>query len=226
MNGTQAKKIMVSYGSPIFEELGYFHKKSRDTEALFIKKNETGFEDIGISTLNYSPEVMLRFGTGKRLDVVENVLKELSTVVEIKETLLKKDATTFNIIDKQRLYLTLDGVDTEAGVEESMDLIIDYMKTYAIPMFDKFEDLREINKIINGEGEFFWKDDYANTIPFNLAHDFDSRRLIIGRLCLNDEDFKIAMKSTKNISKHHPQDFQNKVLKEYNNRLEKLGITV
>lgn len=29
---------------------------------------------------------------------------------------------------------------------------------------------------------------------------------------MNEEDFKIAMKSTKNVSKHHPQNFQRKVI--------------
>jgi hypothetical protein len=29
---------------------------------------------------------------------------------------------------------------------------------------------------------------------------------------LDEEDFKIAMKSTKNVSKHHPRNFQNKVI--------------
>ncbi|MGB0886676.1 MAG: nucleotidyltransferase domain-containing protein [Vicingaceae bacterium] len=40
------------------------------------------------------------------------------------------------------------------------------------------------------------------------------------------QKFELTMRSNRGISKHHPQDFQNKVLKEYNNRLEKLGITV
>lgn len=45
---------------------------------------------------------------------------------------------------------------------------------------------------------------------------------------LSKEDFKIAMKSTKNVSKHHPQNFQKKVIlsleESYNNIIEKYNL--
>ena len=43
-----------------------------------------------------------------------------------------------------------------------------------------FNDLREIDKRINGEGENFWIDDWKK--PFNLAGIYNIRRLIIARL--------------------------------------------
>lgn len=36
--------------------------------------------------------------------------------------------------------------------------------------------------------------------------------------------FELTMRTNRGISKHHPQDFQNKVLKEYSQRLQKLNI--
>lgn len=39
---------------------------------------------------------------------------------------------------------------------------------------------------------------------------------------LTDEDFKIALKSTKNISKHHPSNFQKKVITALNTKLEEV----
>ena len=39
---------------------------------------------------------------------------------------------------------------------------------------------------------------------------------------LSDEDFKIALKSTKNISKHHPSNFQKKVILSLNSKLEEV----
>lgn len=45
---------------------------------------------------------------------------------------------------------------------------------------------------------------------------------------LSKEDFEIAMKSTKNVSKHHPQNFQKKVIlsleDSYNNIVEKYNL--
>jgi predicted nucleotidyltransferase len=39
---------------------------------------------------------------------------------------------------------------------------------------------------------------------------------------MNDEDFKIALKTTKNISKHHPSNFQKKVILSLNTKLEEV----
>ncbi|MBF6641190.1 nucleotidyltransferase domain-containing protein [Flavobacterium sp. J49] len=40
---------------------------------------------------------------------------------------------------------------------------------------------------------------------------------------MSEEDFKIALKSTKNISKHHPSHFQKKVILDLNNRIEEVS---
>lgn len=39
---------------------------------------------------------------------------------------------------------------------------------------------------------------------------------------MNEEDFKIALKTTKNISKHHPSNFQKKVILSLNTKLEEV----
>lgn len=41
---------------------------------------------------------------------------------------------------------------------------------------------------------------------------------------LTDEDFRIALKSTKNISKHHPNNFQKKVILSLNAKLEEVQL--
>jgi len=41
---------------------------------------------------------------------------------------------------------------------------------------------------------------------------------------LNEDDFKIALKSTKNISKHHPSNFQKKVITALNEKVEEVQI--
>ena len=39
---------------------------------------------------------------------------------------------------------------------------------------------------------------------------------------MNEDDFKIALKTTKNISKHHPSNFQKKVILSLNTKLEEV----
>ncbi|NHM05877.1 nucleotidyltransferase domain-containing protein [Flavobacterium sp. CYK-4] len=41
---------------------------------------------------------------------------------------------------------------------------------------------------------------------------------------LADEDFRVALKSTKNVSKHHPSNFQKKVLLSLNAKLEEVRL--
>ena len=41
---------------------------------------------------------------------------------------------------------------------------------------------------------------------------------------MNNDDFNIALKSTKNISKHHPSNFQKKVILSLNNKIEEVQI--
>lgn len=40
---------------------------------------------------------------------------------------------------------------------------------------------------------------------------------------MSEEEFKIALKTTKNISKHHPSHFQKKVILDLNNRIDEVG---
>ena len=39
---------------------------------------------------------------------------------------------------------------------------------------------------------------------------------------MNSDDFNIALKSTKNISKHHPSNFQKKVILSLNSKIEEV----
>ena len=41
---------------------------------------------------------------------------------------------------------------------------------------------------------------------------------------LTEEDFRVALKSTKNISKHHPSNFQKKVILSLNAKLEEVRL--
>lgn len=56
----------------------------------------------------------------------------------------------------------------------------------------------------------------------NWAHRQTMRRWMKKFSHFNKEKFELTMRSTKGVSKHHPQDYQSKVLKAHNERLTKL----
>lgn len=120
--------------------------------------------------------------------------------------------------------------------------------TYLIPIYNQslIDNLRETNnwtqayfpnfnhpiKLNVLEGDTFFK----RTIEFILNGSFGNQiDLLLMKITFkrwnkkfkhfDSEKFELTMRSNRGISKHHPQDFQTKVLKKYNMRLEKLNIT-
>ena len=70
-------------------------------------------------------------------------------------------------------------MQNEAEAKVAVDMIIDFMQKDALPLLDKFNDLREIDKIINGDD--FWITDWQ--MPFNLGGgNFYAKRLVIAKL--------------------------------------------
>ncbi len=65
----------------------------------------------------------------------------------------------------------------------------------------------------------------GNTID-NLFRKFTLKKWNKKFNYLNKEDFKVAMKSTKNVSKHHPQNFQKRVLDQWQIKYKELESSV
>lgn len=181
MTGTEAKALIIKNATPYFEQKGWKLKKVRWNEAIFVNKKNEYFDIIGISTTDYNPEQLIGYGLGKRIEAVEAVMKKIESKTPF-DLPLKSDDTTLNILDKgdslkreDKSYCT-----SEEDVIYNLGKIFNYLDEHALPLLEKFNDLREIDNLINGEGEKFWDSDWKK--PFNLAGRFDTRRLITAKL--------------------------------------------
>lgn len=92
--------------------------------------------------------------------------------------------------------------------------------------FSKFEINLESVPEIKKNGltktiEFFFDNGFGNTIDY-LFKSITLRKWRAKFKFLSEDDFKIALKSTKNISKHHPSNFQKKVILSLNDKLEEV----
>ncbi|MBL7885536.1 MAG: nucleotidyltransferase domain-containing protein [Flavobacterium sp.] len=92
--------------------------------------------------------------------------------------------------------------------------------------FSKFEINLETVPEIKKNGltktiEFFFDNGFGNTIDY-LFKSITLRKWRAKFKFLSEDDFKIALKSTKNISKHHPSNFQKKVILSLNDKLEEV----
>ena len=92
--------------------------------------------------------------------------------------------------------------------------------------FSKFEiNLKSIPKIkktaLTKTIEFFFDNGFGNVIDY-VFKSITLRKWRAKFKFLSEDDFKIALKSTKNISKHHPSNFQKKVILSLNDKLEEV----
>lgn len=92
--------------------------------------------------------------------------------------------------------------------------------------FSKFES--DVSQVTNIQKPFLTKS-IEFTFNSNIGKSIDSilKRITIKKWkskfkFLNQDDFKIALKSTQNISKHHPSNFQKKVILALNSKIEEV----
>jgi len=98
--------------------------------------------------------------------------------------------------------------------------------TWVKDYFSKFEihleSVPEIKKIaLTKTIEFFFDNGFGNAVDY-VFKSITLRKWRAKFNFLSEEDFKIALKSTKNISKHHPSNFQKKVILSLNDKLEEV----
>lgn len=200
----EAKTLFIKHSEKTIESWGFKEKKIRRAEAIYIKAKENGFERFGVSTLNYMPIVVYAIGASKRLNLVEDILSEINKKYSLNLDLNKETFTIACRKNKRELEISLPKVEDEQGVIESSKILLDYIGNTVIPMFNLFDDIREIDKRINEEDEN-WTDEPKD---FSLGYFSAHRRFIIARLCKTEDGF---------------QDFCNKRFKEVDQNLIKMN---
>ena len=129
MNGTEAKKIFIQQANQILEQLGFIEKKNRTISAIYIRKKDNGFEDIGVATYNYSPEVVLNIGTGKRIDLIEDILTKINEKFSLSLKIDNQSNTVIhwgNSLQRNYQLRSVENLDTEQGVIESTKILLEY----------------------------------------------------------------------------------------------------
>ena len=181
MTVSEAKTLIIKNATPYFESKGWQLKKLRRNEARFFYEDDHSLNFIGISTTNYNPEQLIGFGIGKRIKAVEDIMQEVNKAIPFQRTLEKEEPTLY-LLDKgdslkreDKSYCT-----TEEDIIYNLGKIFKYLNDFALPLLEQFNDVREIDKRINGEDHNFWASTHKK--PFNLAHRFYLRRLIIAKL--------------------------------------------
>ena len=201
MNKRETESHIVKHIDHFMVENGFKHKKSEKTQVEYYRKFDgNNFERFSLSTLNYYDEHKLRFGFGKRVNVVEELVSKVNEQVPLKNPSLSKDDTTFGFGYNSYNQINKDGcfeyMRTEEDVIKNVKLIIDFSEKEAFPFLEKLGDLREVDRLINGEEENWWETDWQK--PFHLGY-FYLRRMIIARLS-GRKDFPQFIEKLKSYS--------------------------
>lgn len=211
MNGTQAKLLFLKHASKTIEQWGFKEKKNRTIDAIFIRKKSNGFERFGVSTYNYYPKVVFNIGCSKRIDMIEAILAAINNLYQL-NLKIDDDERSISYFGKNENLLDLklrevQNLNNESGVIESSKILLNYIEEEVLPTFNLYDDIREIDKQINGEGDCFWDTDANRKRPFTLGQYFHERRLIIAWLSNNpnieniiDQTFKFFERSMEEYS--------------------------
>ncbi|MBC8884043.1 hypothetical protein H9X57_14025 [Flavobacterium piscinae] len=172
MNKKETEDYIIKYLDGYLTTKGFKHKKSQKTQIEYYRKfDNNSFEKFSLSTINYYDSHRLRFGFGKRISVVEEVITKINEVIPFSNPPYKKDANTLGFGYNSYYGINQDGLpdymETEQDVKNIVEKIIDFTEKEALPFLEKLNDLSEIDKLINGDDKNFWNSTDKNT--FNLG---------------------------------------------------------
>ena len=203
MNKREAKDYTRKYIDGFMISNGFKEKKSAGTDLVYRRKVDDSFDGLGIGSVDYNPIQILRYSIYKRIDSVENIMTDIGNALGDRESFpdikgLYTMASGYENIHKIKTGTYLPQMQTEADVKLSVDMIIDFLTKDGLPLLDKLNDIREIDKVINGDD--FWITDWQ--MPFNLGGgNFYAKRLIIAKLAGGQEHLeRVAKKNYEGLA--------------------------
>jgi hypothetical protein len=186
MNTKEARDLMMKYLMPRIEKYGY-KERGKGSEFSIVRKRPYGEDSIGGGFTDFNPIQKIIYGAGKRDFRITKFLLQMQEMGIILSPPAKKNSLTLGISYERMNGLNYSGylpeMQTEADVEKCVNLMLEFLEGTAFPLLDKFEDLREIDKIINGNEP--WISDIEK--PYTFVTYFNFSRLIIAKLCGNQK---------------------------------------
>ena len=193
MNKREAKEYTHKYIKDQFKTAGFVERKMSNTDVHYVRKTIAGKDGMYLHFKDYNPLQVTAYYFYKKIDVVNEILKEIYRCMPLRLPITKDThSLTFDYVSLKQYRVNgsyndtyLQRMQTEEDVKAACARIIEFLEEDALPTLDKFNDLREIDKIINGDN--FWFDDWQR--EFGLGGNFHLKRIIIPYLTKN-KDFE------------------------------------
>jgi predicted nucleotidyltransferase len=119
---------------------------------------------------------------------------------------------------EMKTLIPLQGKDVFDKFYQSNRWVNDYFSKFE----PKISTIRNIKKTTLSKGIEFIFDTKIGTITDYLFKAITLKKWKLKFRYMTEDDFKIALKTTKNVSKHHPSNFQKKVILSLNSKVEEV----
>lgn len=184
MTKTEARQLMMKYLMPRIEQYG-FKERGKGTEFEIVKKTKNGEDIISGGFTDYNPRQQIVYGIGKVNSKVAEILVTLQNQgIQLSPPANKKArliSFSYRLLNNLTDHNHMPIMETEKDVENCVAMMADFIEDTAIPLLDKFEDLREIDRMVNGDEP--WETDAQR--PYRFGTYFNFNRLIIAKLSGN-----------------------------------------
>jgi hypothetical protein len=197
---TQIKELVYKNCAEPLTALGFEVKPNKAFDLTARKKRNNGFDSIAFAYNVYGDTFFLLYALNKTDNRVNKILLELQEKVKLDFKVEKQSPVLFfsyNTLHDPSNSRYLPEMKTEQDVSKCVDMMMEFISTTAMPLFDKFEDLRELDAIINGDNS--WETDWHK--PYTLGGNFYEKRLIIARLAGNPHFEKLVDFNYKTLEK-------------------------
>lgn len=187
MNKSTAIKLTNEMLKPYFEANGFQFKKGKWN--CFYNEFEGGYMKFRVAFDDYNPmqrpDFLMSITHRDLEEIYEKFIIHESEFNE-KKCISKYPEIVESSVTSLRMIMTTEinsapPVVIEENIPKTVNFIISHIETTGDLIFNKFQDLHEIDKVINGEN--FWETDYQKL--FNLGGGFALKRVIIAHLCSN-----------------------------------------
>ena len=197
---TQIKECVYKYCHRPLTALGFEIKPNKTFDLTIRKKRPDGFDTIATAYNIYGDTFYLIYAFNKVNSRVNKIMLELQEKVQLDSKVDKQSRFLFfsyNTIHDPSNTSYLPEMKTEEDVKKCVEMMMDFVKGTGMPLLDKFEDLRELDAIVNGDQP--WETDWHK--PYSFGGNFYEKRLIIARLAGNPHFDKLVDFNYKTLEK-------------------------
>jgi hypothetical protein len=199
----EARKLLIEEVTPFFEKHNFKMSTSkRIIEGVFNAYRDNGdtIDQFGAGFYKYVGSYGAIYGYSKSHKKVNEIMLEIAKNIKLSDP-VRKDSDNFYLgmaidfepkIERQKINEVLGTeepiYDRETAAKVAKKLI-KRSEEVIFPLLTKFEDLREIDKVINNLDDL-WYDDWMK--PFGLGGNFYVKRFIIAKLSGNPRYEELA----------------------------------